>query len=208
MARFVLVHGGWHGGWCFRWLAQELEARGHEVAAPDLPCEEVGLTPLDYAREVGPQPDAIVVGHSLAGFTIPYIDARARVYLGALPPLERREVNEAFVESFTGTVRDSSGRSYWPDAETAAAGMYPDCSRAQSDWAFPQLRPQARLEPIPAPFGHGDVVIATLRDAAVKADWQIQKARDHGARLIELDSGHSPFFTQPAELANILNSLD
>ena len=22
MARFVLVHGGWHGGWCFRRLAQ------------------------------------------------------------------------------------------------------------------------------------------------------------------------------------------
>jgi hypothetical protein len=52
VARFVLAHGGWHGGWCFRWLVQELEARGHEVA-PDLPCAEVGLTPLDYAREVG-----------------------------------------------------------------------------------------------------------------------------------------------------------
>jgi pimeloyl-ACP methyl ester carboxylesterase len=208
MARFVLVHGAWHGGWCFRRLAQELENRGHEVTAPDLPCEEVGLTPLDYARDVGPRPDAIVVGHSLAGFTIPYIEARARVYLAALPPLERREVNEAFVESFGGTVRDRSGRSYWPDAETAAARMYPDCSRTQSDWAFPQLRRQARLEPIPARFGPGDVVIATLRDAAVDADWQIQTARTHGARLIELDSGHSPFFTQPAELASILSSLD
>jgi pimeloyl-ACP methyl ester carboxylesterase len=208
MARFVLVHGGWHGGWCFRWLAQELEARGHEVEAPDLPCEEAGLTPLDYAREVGPQPDAIVVGHSLAGFTIPYIEARARVYLAALPPLERREVNEAFVETFGGAMLDSSGRSYWPDADTAAAHMYPDCSRTHSDWAFPQLRPQARLEPIPATFGRGDVVIATLRDAALRADWQIQTARARGARLIELDSGHSPFFTQPAELANILDSLD
>jgi pimeloyl-ACP methyl ester carboxylesterase len=117
-------------------------------------------------------------------------------------------VNEAFVESFGGAVRDSSGRSYWPDAETAAVRMYPDCSRSQSDWAFPQLRRQARLEPIPAPFGEGDVVIATLRDAAVNADWQIRTARTHGARLIELDSGHSPFFTQPAELADILSSLD
>ena len=161
MARFVLVHGGWHGGWCFRRLAQELEDRGHDVEAPDLPCEEVGLTPLDYAREVGPQPDAIVVGHSLAGFTIPYIDARARVYLAALPPLERSVIDECFVESFGGTARDASGRSYWPDADTAAARMYPDCSRVQSDWAFPQLRRQARLEPIPAAFGSGDVVIAT-----------------------------------------------
>jgi hypothetical protein len=85
--------------------------------------------------------------------------------------------------------------------------MYPDCSREQSDRAFPQLRHQARLEPIPAPFGPGDVVIATLRDAAVKAEWQIRTARAHGARVIELDSGHSPFFTQPAELAEVLSSL-
>ena len=207
MARFVLVHGGWHGGWCFRWLAEELADRGHDVVAPDLPCEEVGLTPLDYAREVGPQPDAIVVGHSLAGFTIPHIGARTRVYLGALPPLDRREVDEAFVKSFGGTVRDDSGRSYWPDADTAALRMYPDCSRAQSDWAFPQLRRQARLEPIPAPFGAGDIVIATLKDAAIDPDWQIHTARTRRARVIELDSGHSPFFTQPDELADMLSSL-
>jgi hypothetical protein len=85
--------------------------------------------------------------------------------------------------------------------------MYPDCSREQSDWAFPQLRRQARLEPVPAPFGPGDVVIATLRDAAVKAEWQIATARAHGARVIELDSGHSPFFTQPVEVAELLSSL-
>jgi pimeloyl-ACP methyl ester carboxylesterase len=207
MARFVLVHGGWHGGWCFRWLAEELEDRGHEVATPDLPCEEVGLTPLDYAREVGPQPNAIVVGHSLGGFTIPHIEARARVYLAALPPLERGDIDECFAEGFGGAVRDTRDRSYWPDADTAAARMYPDCSRTQSDWAFAQLRRQARLEPMPAPFGRGDVVIATLRDAAVDPDWQIRTARTHGARVIELDSGHSPFLTQPDELADILSSL-
>jgi hypothetical protein len=86
--------------------------------------------------------------------------------------------------------------------------MYPDCSRAQSDWAFPRLRRQARLEPIPAPFGTGDVVIATLQDAAIEPDWQIRTAHVHGARVIELDAGHSPFLTQAAELADILSSLD
>ena len=139
MARYVLVHGGWHGAWCFRWLAEELEARGHGVEAVDLPCEKVGLTPLDYAHVVGPQPDAIVVGHSLAGFTVPYIDARVRVYLAALPPLERPLINEAFVETFGGMVSDSTGRSYWPDADTAALRMYPDCTRRQSDWHSPNF---------------------------------------------------------------------
>jgi pimeloyl-ACP methyl ester carboxylesterase len=207
MARFVLVHGAWHGGWCFRSLSEELENRGHEVVAPDLPCEEVGLTPLDYAREVGSEPDAIVVGHSLGGLTIPHIEARARVYLAALLPVER-VYDECFVEDFGGMVRDTSDRSYWPDSDTAAARLYPDCSRAQSDRAFAQLRRQARLAPIPASFGRGDVVIATMQDAAVDPGWQIRAGHDHGARVIELDSGHSPFFTQPDDLAAILSSLD
>jgi pimeloyl-ACP methyl ester carboxylesterase len=37
MASFVLVHGSWHGGWCFDAVKALLEAGGHEVIAPDLP---------------------------------------------------------------------------------------------------------------------------------------------------------------------------
>ena len=51
------------------------------------------------------------------------------------------------------------------------------------------------------------MVIATLSDAAVDADWQIRTARAHGAQVIELDAGHSPFLTQPDELADVLSSL-
>jgi pimeloyl-ACP methyl ester carboxylesterase len=207
MARFVLVHGAWHGGWCFRWLAEELEDRGHDVVAPDLPCEELGLTPLDYARLIGPQPDAIVVGHSLGGQTIAQVEARTRVYLGAVLPVENVYA-ECFAEGFGGTARDKLGRSYWPDADTAAVRMYPDCSRTQSDWAFTQLRRQAPLETLTARLGRGDVVIATLEDAAIDPDWQVHTGRAHGARVIELDAGHSPFLTQPDELADLLSSLD
>ena len=37
MATFVLIHGSWHGGWCFDEVKARLEALGHEVIAPDLP---------------------------------------------------------------------------------------------------------------------------------------------------------------------------
>lgn len=37
MATFVLVHGSWHGGWCFDLVRARLEAAGHDVVAPDLP---------------------------------------------------------------------------------------------------------------------------------------------------------------------------
>ncbi len=37
MAGFVLIHGSWHGGWCFDQVAELLRARGHTVVAPTLP---------------------------------------------------------------------------------------------------------------------------------------------------------------------------
>lgn len=37
MATFILIHGAWHGGWCFDTLRPLLEAQGHHLIAPDLP---------------------------------------------------------------------------------------------------------------------------------------------------------------------------
>ncbi|HEY6962880.1 MAG TPA: alpha/beta fold hydrolase [Gaiellaceae bacterium] len=206
MPRFVLVHGAWHGAWCFESLVGELERRGHEAHAVDLPCEEVGLTAEDYAALVGPQQDAVVVGHSLGALTAALVPARLRVYLGGLLPVEGAEP-ACFADGFGGFVRDEHDRSYWPDADTCAAKMYPDCSREQSDWAFARLRRQARVAHVVAPFGPLDVVVATTRDRAIDPDWQVATARRHGARVVELDAGHSPFFTQPDELADLLGEL-
>ncbi|MCM3900408.1 MAG: alpha/beta fold hydrolase, partial [Pyrinomonadaceae bacterium] len=36
MATFVLVHGAWHGGWCWKRVAAALRQAGHEVFAPTL----------------------------------------------------------------------------------------------------------------------------------------------------------------------------
>ncbi|WP_369690358.1 alpha/beta fold hydrolase, partial [Nocardia miyunensis] len=36
MATFVLVHGGGHGGWCYRYVRELLQQAGHEVYAPTL----------------------------------------------------------------------------------------------------------------------------------------------------------------------------
>jgi pimeloyl-ACP methyl ester carboxylesterase len=206
VARFVLVHGAWHGAWCFRYVVEELEARGHEALAVDLPCDTVGLTQDDYAVLVGPQPDAVLVGHSMGAQTIALLEAATRVYLGGVLPVEDASP-ACFVPGFGGAVRDELDRSYWPDADVCAERLYPDCTRAQSDWAFARLRPQARIAFRAAPFGAGDVVIATMRDRAIDPHWQVAQARRHGATLIELDSGHSPFFTQPGELAEILTTL-
>ena len=206
MAQFVLVHGAWHGSWCFRWLCEELEERGHDVEPLDLPCERVGVTHAAYAELIGPRPEAVVVAHSLAAQCAALVDARRRVYLGALLPVEGA-ANDAFADGFGGTVRDQDGRSYWPDPDTCAAKMYPDCTRTCSHWAFAQLRRQARMADVVVRLDRSDVVVVTTRDAAIDPDWQRRVARANRLRAVELDAGHSPFFTQPDELADLLDAL-
>jgi pimeloyl-ACP methyl ester carboxylesterase len=206
VARFVLVHGAWHGGWCWAALARELEARGHSVAAPDLASDDVRLDQHDYAACVGPQPDAVVVGHSLAGLTIALVAARVRVYLAAILPVEN-VYTDSIAPGFTGIERDGLGRSYWPGLDAAVSHLYPDCDRETAEWAFPQLRPQAPLKPQVGAFGPGDVSIACLRDALVDPGWQVAAGRTHIGRVLELDAGHFPMLTHAGRLADALESV-
>ena len=37
MGTYVLVHGAWHGRWCWSKLTPLLEKAGHKAVAPDLP---------------------------------------------------------------------------------------------------------------------------------------------------------------------------
>ena len=119
MARFVLVHGAWHGGWCWERLAAELRGRGHDVTAPDLPCDELGLTAHDYAARTGSDGESVVVGHSLAGLVIPFVPARLTVFLAALVPVEG--VFSGLVRGFPATDHDAARPLVLADAR--AHGM-------------------------------------------------------------------------------------
>ncbi len=158
MATFGLVHGAWHGGWAWDPLRAELEARGHRVVAPDLPCEDPEAGAAEYAAVVraalGGADDAIVVGHSLGGMTIPLVPARMLVYLCAYVPEPGRALadrsDDAWGPGFGASMeRDELGRSYWPDLAAAAHDLqYPP----EAAELTTKLRPQARkpsIEPSP-----------------------------------------------------------
>jgi pimeloyl-ACP methyl ester carboxylesterase len=81
MATFVLIHGAWHGGWCFDPIRLLLEAEGHTVIAPDLPgmggdeatlaaitLEGWGEFVADICRSAGGP--VILCGHSRGGLVI------------------------------------------------------------------------------------------------------------------------------------------
>jgi pimeloyl-ACP methyl ester carboxylesterase len=82
MATFVLVHGSWHGGWCFDAVKALLEAQGHEVLAPDLPGmggDEAALRGVtlqgwadfvaELCRTAGQRP-VVLAGHSRGGLVV------------------------------------------------------------------------------------------------------------------------------------------
>ena len=105
MATFVLVHGAWHGGWCWREVRSILGARGHEAFTPTL----TGLGERSHllTRDIGMDThvadivnvivweeldDVVLVGHSYGGNVITGVADRIKdrlahaVYLDAFVP--------------------------------------------------------------------------------------------------------------------------
>jgi pimeloyl-ACP methyl ester carboxylesterase len=104
MATFVLIHGAWHGGWSWRWVAPALRRAGHEVYAPSLTGmgERKHLAPPDIdlethiedvvsLMEMEDLDNVILVGHSYGGMVVTGAADRSRrvgslVYLDAVVP--------------------------------------------------------------------------------------------------------------------------
>lgn len=201
MATFSLVHGAWGGGWLWDPLRAELESRGHVVHAPDLPCEDVAAGVAEYAAAV-PAAD-VVVGYSLGGLTIPFVEAETHVFLTALVAGTGWE--GVFVSGFgDARARDELGRSYYPDAADAARELQIPPEHAH---LAPRLRRQAPYDATPVRVERPVYIVCT-RDAVIRPEWQRHLARDVlGVEPLELDAGHSPMLERPRELALLLDGL-
>lgn len=105
MATFVLVHGAWHGGWCWRDTAAALRAAGHTVHTPTLSGvgerfhqSSEAITLETHIRDVcgtlewEEANDVVLCGHSYGGMVITGVAdrmadrLRALVYLDAFIP--------------------------------------------------------------------------------------------------------------------------
>lgn len=105
MTTFLLIHGGWHGGWAYRPLAQSLSGHGHEVYRPTLAGlaeraweARLGINLQTHVEEIRALmdwenlDDVVLVAHSYGGFVATAVaDAmperfRALLYLDAFVP--------------------------------------------------------------------------------------------------------------------------
>ena len=87
MSTYVLVHGAYHGAWCYAKVVPLLEAAGHTAIAVDLPGHGDNLVPMadvtldnyvDHVCDIIGAKDGkvILVGHSLGGLTITQVAER------------------------------------------------------------------------------------------------------------------------------------
>src|SRR5579862_1055728 len=103
MATFLLIHGAWHRGWCWRKVLPLAERKGHAAVAPDLPGHGDDKVPTskvtlqEYADRIceiaaRQSEPVILVGHSMGGVAITQAaedcpeNIRALVYLCAFLP--------------------------------------------------------------------------------------------------------------------------
>jgi pimeloyl-ACP methyl ester carboxylesterase len=132
MTAFVLVHGGWHGGWCWRFVAAALRRAGHDVYTPSLTGlgdrahlarpgidlelhvqDVVALLEMEDLREV------VLVGHSYGGMVVTgaadrcTVRIRNLVYLDAFVPENGKCALDYIVPERAAAFRREGEQSGW-----------------------------------------------------------------------------------------------
>ena len=230
MSEFLLVHGSCHGAWCWRDVVPELQSLGHQVKAIDLPSHGADKTPVEdvtldlYAEAIVNAIDsqAIVVGHSMAGYPITAAAERAPekieklIYLCAYVPSNGKTLadrrRQAPSQPLLDAIQVDENRvSFEIDPTKAAAKFFHDVDAEMQSWAIERLCPQAILPQetvidlvafpaIPRRYIRcsDDRTIPPEFQVTMTADWP----SDHVATM---DTSHSPFFSAPRDLAEVLH---
>jgi pimeloyl-ACP methyl ester carboxylesterase len=224
---FVLVHGAWHGAWCWERLRPELERRRHQTIAMDLPVDDGTATFDDYAAAVldSYPPDAgevVLVGHSLGAMVLPLVAAARPASLavslcGVIPNVRGMPWDDAPQMGRPGAYETAvapDGSVVFETLEAATFTFYGDCASADAAWAFERLRPQNssclwdRPYPLERLPDTPRAAIACLDDTAVSIDFSRSVTEKRlGVDIVELPGAHSPFLSRPADLAVVLDGL-
>ena len=220
MATYALIHGAADTGWSWHLVASELFERGHEVVAPDLPCEDDSAGLAEYAdavvEAVGDRTDLVVVAHSYGGFTAPLVCERVPVDLlvlmAAMVPAPGERPGEWWANTgYARAVEERYGHDR-PASEDTIAWFYHDVREDLAAEALRRGRGQSAT-PDEAPWplhAWPDVPTRFLLcrdDRMFPPDFQRRVVRERlGITPDEMDGGHLPALHSPVELAARLDA--
>jgi pimeloyl-ACP methyl ester carboxylesterase len=235
MATIVLVHGGWHGAWCWARLTPLLASAGHRVVTPTLTgvgervaeaSPEIDVTAhIDDLTEqivAGALTGVVLVGHSYGGMVITGVADRLPeridrlIYLDAFVPQSGQAVVDLLPPArrryYEQTAADGDG---WrvPPPPVSAMGI---TDAADVVWVADRLTPQPlatltepfRATRAPSPDLPRSFIHCTSGPATASfAPFAAQARATPGWSLHELATGHDAMLTAPEALASLLLAL-
>jgi pimeloyl-ACP methyl ester carboxylesterase len=226
---FVLVHGAWHGGWCWRRVADLLIARGHRVFTPTL----TGLGERSHlmSRDINLDThisdvvnvikwenlkDVVLVGHSYAGWVISGVAERAElqiasiVYLDAMMPADGQQGIDLQPEQMRAEILSAAEKGaisrFGPDAKRFGV------NEKDLEWVNAKLTPQpigVSLQPIKLTGARERIARKTYIRAksyeqpAFDRAYAEKKA-DPAWRVLDVPCGHDVMIDMPDGLVKIL----
>jgi pimeloyl-ACP methyl ester carboxylesterase len=229
MSVFVLVHGAGFGRSCWDLLTPMLDRPFLAVDLPgrgSRPADLAGVRRRDCVDAVVEEimakdlHDVILVGHSMAGITLPgvaeHVPQRlARiVFVSCVVPAD----GGCAVDTFDPGIQEMMRRSRTvapgtPDPETARAMFCRNMDEEQTNRTLAGMVPEAieiHFEPVylrglTGPFSK--TWIRLLQDEVFPPARQDVMAARTGADVIDLDAAHLAMISQPRALADVLNRL-
>ncbi len=228
-ATVVLVHGAWHGPWCFDRVAAGLEARGVPVVAVDRrrrhepsgtlrgvtnSAENEAIVRAALDAIDGP---IVLLGHSFGGVpitTAPLGNGNVKhlVYLTAIMPDTDGSMPDNFVNPELATAVQAGGDgSTTVQADRIRYAFYHQCSDEDYEHALQQLVRDESAIPGDAPRDTAWRQITTTyvvctEDRALLAEGQRTLAR-RADRVVEWATDHSPFLSAPHLMIDLLDDL-
>ncbi|HKU98449.1 MAG TPA: alpha/beta hydrolase [Vineibacter sp.] len=232
---FVLVHGAWHGGWCWRRVADRLRAAGHRVFTPTLTglgerrhLMSSTITLDTFTEDVlnviamEDLADVVLVGHSFGGSPISGVADRVPerirhlIYLDSLITQPGRTAFDSLppdgVAARRKLAQESSGGLSLPPPAPDVFGIR---DAADIAWVGRHLTPHplgAYTSPltIAGPIGNGlpCIYIGCIDPVYAALDGSRQWARQQkGFRYIDMAASHDAMVTHPEDLTRLLCAL-
>ena len=229
-ATVVLIHGAWHGPWCFDKIVEGLEARGVSVVAVERrrmhepsghlrgvtdSAENEAIVRAALDEIDGP---VVALGHSFGGVSLTTAplgndNVKHLVYLTAIMPDTDGSMPDNFANpELVGAIQAGEDGSTTVQEDLIRQIFYGKCSDQDVDRAMQELvRDEAAIPLGDAPRDTAWSQITTTyvvctEDQALLAEGQRTLAR-RADRVVEWSTDHSPFFSTPQLMVDLLDNL-
>ena len=218
MKSIILVHGAWHGSWCWEFVESRMIQGGYKVSTVDLPFTglEDDVAFLSNILESA-DGEVVLLGHSYGGMVISKAaEGRANishlVYLCAILLEEGASMGGSSDSSQESKIKIEvdENLSSIVKRDAVIPAFYGDVDPQLAQDSLDRLRPFP-IHSVNVGIGeawrdHPTTYVVCKDDAAIPPDVQREMSELAG-RVLEWDCSHSPFFSDPDLVCELLREL-